>query len=535
MEVFNESKSSVKKHVGKGRVILRSVLPLSEHEEEKAAEFIINLFHVDKKGGETQKGQLSFRGTIAVLPNEREVHKEEKMQNIRIEHFEIIGWKDATENFTVSFHCEDKSATASKLKLEGSSLVWNRESEPNSLLFSSVGYNMKATVTSNDVKVADKVISEEVKVLSSEKSSAVIQMQLVNENNKSPCGSLKATLSFEEVDPFFSFKNGRLLVKRMACRDLKNVEYMGQNDPYVVLKLGPESRQTEPTEEGGSAVTFDLLDIAIDVQRDVIEFDQLKVRVMDKNSSRSHVQIGECTLNLMPLLHRVNEVVEFRSDLSDGKGISGSIILFLQLMDAASLPVDNEIDIVAVDPNFKEGILEINTVRAFELKNTQALINSTVTYPYLKFKFSNWSVRSSYLNSAVQKVPIFENLGFSTDVTLDEVLSLPLQVEVAQAKTMGDSPIGSGQCYIRAVAAKVGEDCELHVDLTHNNVPSGRLVIFARIKEKPATVVDADYALPDAFKGGVILINAITAKNLKNTELMGQQVNILLNVYTYVH
>ena len=522
MEVFNESKSSVKKHVGKGRMVLRSVLPIPEHEEEKAAEFTINLIHVDKKGGETQKGQLTFRGTIAVLSNEHENQKKIKLQNILIEKFEIIGWKDATEKVNVNFDCGEKSATATKLKLEGSSLVWSQESEPNILLFSSADNNMKATVTSTNA--TDKIVSGEVKLLSSENRTAIIQMQLTNEIKKTSCGTLKVTLNFEEVDPFFSFKNGRLLVKRMACRDLKNVEFMGQVDPYVVLKLGSESRQTEAIEEGGSAVTFDLLDIAIDVQRDAIEFDKLKVRVMDKNTTRAHVLIGECTLTLMPLLHRVNEVVEFRSDLSDGKSTSGSIILFLQLMDAASLPADNEIDIVAVDPNFKEGIFQINTVRAFDLKDTKALINSTVSNPYLKFKFANWSVRSSYLNSAVHKVPIFENLGLSSDVTLDEVLNLPLQVEVVQAKTLGDTSVGVGQCFIRSAAAKVGEECELHVDLSHNNVPSGRLVIFARIIEKPVAVADADYSLPDNFKEGVILVNAIKANNLKNTELMGQQV-----------
>ena len=540
--MFNESSGGQKKHVGKGRLVLRSVLPLpladqQQQQQKQQALFTINLSHVSKKG-ETQKGVLTFNGTIAPITNEEESKKKEKRVNIRISRFEITNWTDS--NAVVTIDCAEKtlSATSNSFQNDKNSLVW-KQSDENKIIFPTMEGKIEDCIMKVIISSSDKVLlckgeatfkSKNISFLTSkEEQSLSIPLNAVGDKKSSSI--LTIYFFLEEDDPFFSFKSGRLLVKRMACHDLKNVEMVGEDDPYIVLKLGSESRQTEAIEEGGSNVSFDLLDIAFDVQRETIEYDKLQVKVMDKNSLRSDVQIGECTLTLLPLLHRVNEVVEFRSDIKDAKSLActGSVILFLQLMDQSAMPPDNELEIVAIDPNFKEGVLQINTVRAFDLKNPSALLDSSVHKPFLKFKFSSWSVKSSYINIAKSKVPIFENLGFSTEVTLDEVLNLTLEVEVDDAHLLtGGSRVGQGTCSLRAAAAKIGEESELHVDLSNGTAPCGRLVIYAKIVEKPAQIADnVDYEVPENFKEGIIFFKKIIVNNLKNTELIGQQVRRL--------
>jgi len=517
-------------------------LPL---EKQHPIKFVVNLTHT-KNGKETQKGQVEVRGQLTPIPSTSDFAAQKKgnQVNIRVAKVECKDFFSGKSTefdvaaLEVNLSCGMWKGNIDNMQKVSNVLSWT-ENESKKVTFSLD--SEEVTKSQFNVIVATKAkqsvdlgsgstsfIESKIPSTGFSKDAYVLEIKLFDEKKK-PCGIMDVHLFLELEDSFNKFKAGKLLIKRIVCQDLSNVEsFGGKNDPYILLKLGPEKRQTAPIQEGGSSVTFDLLDMSLDVGRDTIEFDQMNVKVMDKNDFNDDVLIGECDMPVMPLLHRVNEVVEFRFQLVNAKKkSSGVAILFLQLVDIDDVQSDLEVNLVPIDPNFREGLLQISKVRAFDLKNTKALFNGAVNNPYLKLKFASWNVKTSYVSMAKQKVPIFDHLCLETEVSLDDVMSVPLIVEVLEANTMVDAVIGSGQCFIRPVAAQIGTEVELKVDITNSNVPAGRLVIYARIVEKPVEIPEPDFKIPGDFEEGAFHIKSITANNLKNTELLGQQVQSL--------
>ena len=117
-----------------------------------------------------------------------------------------------------------------------------------------------------------------------------------------------------------SFSNGTLHIKRIKCSDLKSVEMMGKNDPYVTLDFGTESFRTEAIEDAGSEALFDFLDIRFQVQEDLIKFENITIKVFDRNSLRSDVLIGSSALSIKNTMKRLGEDTDLSFDIHDEKG-----------------------------------------------------------------------------------------------------------------------------------------------------------------------------------------------------------------------
>ena len=274
------------------------------------------------------------------------------------------------------------------------------------------------------------------------------------------------------------FTHGQLLVTKIVCKDLTNVEsFGGKDDPYVVLQLGAETRKTEVLEEGGSNVCFDYLDIAFDVEKDVIDFENMSVQVWDKNSMTAHKLIGQTSTGLRPLLSKVGEEVDISLQLStDKKADTGSVIIFFTLKETELEPAD-KVD-APLDPTFQSGILHINRIRAFELKDTKATFSSHVANPYVKLTLGGWKHQTQTV-AAKQGPLVFDHLDLEVDVTAASLQADQLQVEVYDDETMMDALIGTGACSVRAAGVKLNEEQQFTVDLVRDGKSSGRLVLYA--------------------------------------------------------
>eukprot|EP01034_Spumella_vulgaris_P032732 gene32732-40401_t len=268
-----------------------------------------------------------------------------------------------------------------------------------------------------------------------------------------------------------NFTVGKLLIKRIVCQDLPNVEsFGGQNDPYVVVQFGAETRQTECIEGGGGNVSFDFLDICFEADREMIEFDPLLVKLVT-----STVMAAE----------------------------QKELPLDRQLLEAG-------------------GVLYIHRVRAFDLKNTHGMTSSAVNSPIVKLTLETFTHTTPALDlSRTSGQALFDHLDLEIAVSAQSLLSALLNVEVLNGGVISNTSIGKGSVAIKSAGHKTGTEVELRVDLADNGKTTGRVVIFASTEKKTLKPVAADVPIQEGFTAGQFHIKSVTGHNLKNTEMFG--------------
>jgi hypothetical protein len=323
---------------------------------------------------------------------------------------------------------------------------------------------------------------------------------------------------------------GQLLVTRVVCQDLKNVEfmYMDKNDPFVTLQFGAEEKKTEVIYDGGSNVTFDFLNIAFDVDKNLLDFESLKVSVADKNSApgSSDKPIGSATTSLRFMQQKVGEKeVQLPMTIyDDKKKETGKVILFLSLMPVSAKAAKDE----PLDPlllaSVGGGELCINRMRAHDLVKPKTLLggySSHVGNPYIKLSFASWQHKTAAISVAKAGSPIFDNLDLSTDVTAAMLKSTKLLLEVYDDVTGTDVLVGKGECSLYVCGVKLGEEKKITVDIVSQGATAGTVVVYALAQLKKPKPKKEDIVLDKTFEVGYLRIKEITAHNLKNTELMG--------------
>ena len=138
-----------------------------------------------------------------------------------------------------------------------------------------------------------------------------------------------------------NFQRALLRVRRVGTANLQNVELFGQNDPFVVLSFGDLwSGQTSTVQDGGASAEWEFRDdeqasMQFDICRQDILDNILKVSVSDENKFRSHVVIGEATVDLTELIHvsSYGKEVKFAATLSNRKGKEvGTVTLSADLL-----------------------------------------------------------------------------------------------------------------------------------------------------------------------------------------------------------
>ena len=339
---------------------------------------------------------------------------------------------------------------------------------------------------------------------------------------KAPASTEPAKAKTGDEKPF---ELGQLLVTKIVCQDLVNVEgWGGKNDPYVTLRLGSTEMKTEHIAEGGANVCFDCLNFSFDVDRAALDFEPLNVTVTDRNTMNSDVLIGEASSSVKFTALRVGEELQLPLTIKGKKDTdTGKVILFLMLKHAETKAAAD----LPLDPKFQSGQLLINRVRAFELKKPKTMLSGTqVKNPYLKMAFGAWQYKTQALDLAAVGSPIFDNLDLSADVTAAMLESGKLVVEVFDQGMTGDTLVGRGECSMRSAAVVVGTEVQVEMDLVNAGATAGKLVIYTTAAQKKTKVRKEDIVVDDAFQQGYCCVKAITAHSLANREMMGKQVSV---------
>ena len=378
------------------------------------------------------------------------------------------------------------------------------------------------------------------------------------------------------------FVRGVLRVKRIKCTELKSVEMVGKNDPYVTLDFGTESCKTDPLDGAGGEALFDFLDFKFQVQEDLLKFENMTVKVFDKNSVRNDVLIGSSVFSLKNILLNANKKIE--TDISliihDEKGKkSGCVTLYVHL-DSDIPEVARDLDL-QIPHNFEPLILRIVRVKLLDLKYLAGVLSSKVNNPYVRVDLGSQKLESKPVCSLGVSSPLLENLDLTFEIT-EEMLSQneneksvskgpgpesgikvekrsTLSVEVMDSTVGFDSHVGVGAVNIRNtclqnLATLLTEqkdekkkyqsttEVEVAMDLaTKKGESAGRAVLYVtlELKSKVQAILNISSVSADPseseskleddgvrkfFKGGVLWIDSITAHDLRNTEMIGKQV-----------
>lgn len=127
-----------------------------------------------------------------------------------------------------------------------------------------------------------------------------------------------------------------LLISRIEARDLKNVEIIGKNDPFVTIKMDTFEYTTHHLEGAGSNVEWDfaLHPITINASDALLNNVAMDIKVYDHNNMRSHTLIGESMQSLKHILsdaHGKEIPIDF--SIINHKGqVTGYVTMYLNYM-----------------------------------------------------------------------------------------------------------------------------------------------------------------------------------------------------------
>lgn len=306
---------------------------------------------------------------------------------------------------------------------------------------------------------------------------------------------------------------------------------MGQQDPYVRVRIGEYTEKTYTKDNGGGDVLFDFLDLKVPVTREVLQSGRIEMEAWDENSKldlRGDVLIGSSSCVLEGVT-TMGETVELEFQLKDKKGKdSGRILAFLRLEDT---PPPVEVELPVIGDSFKEGTVFVRRIVSFGLQNTEmfAVLGGGKQDPYVTLKVKDtvppggleWEGSTPVLNNAGAN-NVWDFLDLKFDVTRNQLLSSSVDVMVKDKNiTRGDALIGGGVIQLKKINA-LNQLLELPIDLKMTDKKGvvieksrGKLVCYVELKLKEQT----DFVLQKGFKFGKLQITRIQTYNLKNTEL----------------
>ena len=360
----------------------------------------------------------------------------------------------------------------------------------------------------------------------------MLEADLVDETGAVTGGSitlhLKATPPMKEVASLGklhlseTFQQGILYVRRIKATNLKNVELVGKQDPYVSLKLtgveGWGERTKALTDQGGEVV-WDTLKVQAPVTATgLLEGQFLEVDVFDENSMRQDQRIGSIHLDLTRAAHMLGEEVEIGGELKGDKGqTTGHVVLVVEIREKTPEEVK------VLPESFKEGSLRINRICTYDLKNTELVGKQD---PYVVLSSGDWTAKTFAQIDAGGDV-VWEYLQMAVPVTRAGIEgAVGLDVKAMDQNIGFDAFIGAGKTALSSINT-LGEEFELEVPLVDkNNRSAGKVVMFATLEEglPVATPRETGPVVVDkAFHTGQLAVHKVVGLDLKNTEFMGSQ------------
>lgn len=168
----------------------------------------------------------------------------------------------------------------------------------------------------------------------SHKSFGTFQLGMLKSVIKSVKGKNKSNsvdLNDSDIKPV---KIRTIRVSQIICSDLINVDFMGKNDPYIVIEYCGHELRTEPISNAGENATFTNLDFKLEVEKNMIREESMIVSVYDYNDVIAHGLIGCGEVSLISVLdYTPKTVIKILVTLAGVKKtqICGKVTLFISM------------------------------------------------------------------------------------------------------------------------------------------------------------------------------------------------------------
>lgn len=326
----------------------------------------------------------------------------------------------------------------------------------------------------------------------------------------------------KSVEPFTS---GTIEIHTIKCVNLKNVEIIGKNDPYVKLAFSGSEwvDATLPLQDVDTPVWKDL-DMDIEVSADMIEEDRISVEVWDENSMMKDKFIGRGDTPVHRLLQSLDsqKPIDLLIPLLDDKKKKvGEAIIYATLKRY----VEKKTMITEVDEAYTNGSLIIERIRAKNLLNTE-MLGAGKQDPYVVLKLLDKAdLQTSFKDNGGSMV-VWNSLDLRfTEVSRDVMQNEKLLVEVWDDNGMlSNKLIGTGAVSIASAGGQLGQTVELEVDLeTKKGGVAGKVVLDVKAQEgvEESAAEDINYEISEGFTKGLVRIKKIAVFDAANTEMIG--------------
>lgn len=171
---------------------------------------------------------------------------------------------------------------------------------------------------------------------------------------------------------------GYVLIKKIVCQNLSNVELLAKNDPFVQMQYGSTALSTDPLREAGRNATWEDLELRFNATETALRFDLLDLKVFNDNKSRPSTFIGDTSFQLSKLLDQVGTDVVMTAELRNKKDKkAGNIQITLSAYYVDSFSSEPIVRYVEREQILKEVSYERIILPRFKIQITEKFLEST--------------------------------------------------------------------------------------------------------------------------------------------------------------
>ena len=210
-------------------------------------------------------------------------------------------------------------------------------------------------------------------------------------------------------------------ISSIICSDLANVELMGENDPYVLLRYGSWDAKTEVRDGAGKEAEWEKLNFCFPTSDRSMSQQRLHLEVLDYNSYRTHVAIGEAYINLSAFVDHVG----FVSSLADHVGHEVEIVM--DLLNSENKRTGKLVLFVTIEPSVE---VSISRISCTDLKNVEFMGSND---PYVTAMFADFSAKTAFIDGAGSSAE-WNKLGFWFQSTVKTLRSDTLKLQVTKPR-----------------------------------------------------------------------------------------------------
>ena len=426
------------------------------------------------------------------------------------------------------------------------------------------GEMILAKVMNNNKKKAHKLIGQGEISIENVEQNVYTEIDLELQNSGKPAGSLKLRITKENAPPkdtdmFVAAQGdqdvpeeasqteisvtgetipGILTIEVMRGVDLKKVQRLGSQDPYVKVSIGEATKKTGVA--SGTNPTWKSAELKLDLSVVSGTDEEVKIEVFDAETVMKDRIIGRWVQPLAKLLETRGE--EQSLELSDPKGKrAGTLIVRVSAEDPvksqtetaetsqdirqrSSTRHEEQPDLAPEKPENLEtpqhlppGHLKVTVVKGVQLKKVQMVGKQD---PYVVAKLLPWEITAAKTKCASGVNPVWSS---GNVIEFDYPGNLPstkLEVTVYDAElVMKDRLIGSGVIADLYSAVSASEPVEVKLQDAKGK-PAGTLITQLAFEASEAKALQSRIVLE---KAGTLQMTNIKASLTRSVETLSKQ------------